>query len=230
MSQLYYIGGCVRDKLLGINPKDIDIVYAGGSFEMMRQVILNMGGTIFIEKPEYLTIRCKIPVTGPVDFVLARKDGKYSDGRRPDSVDKASLLEDQNRRDFTVNSMAQDIETGEIIDPFGGQVDLSNGLLRCVGNARERFTEDGLRLLRAVRFSVTKGLVINNDIETLLLDYTFFEPLLNKVCQERIQQELLKCFVFDTSIVLEILAKYASLSRWIFRRTNIWLKPTLESK
>ena len=152
--KFYQVGGSVRDDLLGFPSKDIDYSVEAPSFEAMKSEIVNRGGEIFLEKPEYLTIRANVPNMGACDYVLCRKDGAYYDGRRPESVEIGTIRDDLARRDFTVNAMAIN-EDGELIDPHGGKVDLLHKTLRCVGNAHERFSEDYLRMLRAIRFCIT---------------------------------------------------------------------------
>lgn len=133
MSQvvLFEVGGCVRDDLLNIPTKDIDFVAIAPSFDALRQHVLDEGFKIFIERPEFGTIRVSVPKNHPLrkkvkdaDFVLARKDGPSTDGRRPDFVEPGTLCEDLARRDFTVNAMARAVGSDIIIDPFNGQRDL----------------------------------------------------------------------------------------------------------
>lgn len=216
--ELYEVGGCVRDDLLGIPTKDVDYTVVGPqSFEEFRAALENFGFTIFVESPEHFTVRAHFPHGWKfaerdcshltADFVLARKEGAYSDGRRPDEVEVGSLYDDLARRDFTVNAMARD-EWGEIIDLFGGMNDLRWKRLTCVGSAEERFTEDALRALRAIRFSITKGFTVDDDI-IAALDSAWLPPLVERVAAERRREELERCFKFDT---LATLASLASLS------------------
>lgn len=227
--KFYLIGGALRDSFLGIKSKDLDFVVVAPSYNEMKQAILNQGGEIFLEKEPYLTIRGRLPEVGAADFVLARKDGIYSDNRRPDSVEIGSLYEDQKRRDFTCNAIAKDLISGEIIDPFGGMEDINQGILRCVGNARDRFLEDGLRLARAIRFHITKKFELDSDIE-ICLHEPFFIDLLAGQAIERIYDEFCKMFVFDTYKTLEVLRRYPYLERKIFKDTKLWLQPTLKEK
>ena len=149
----YLVGGAVRDEILGKPNKDLDYVMLAPSFDAMRGALLDAGCKIFIEKPEYLTIRANHPILGSVDFACARADGNYSDGRRPDSTDITSdLVKDLSRRDFTMNAILREPETGHVIDFFDGIADAKAGLIRCVGDPAARFREDGLRILRALRF------------------------------------------------------------------------------
>ena len=119
-----------------------------------------------MEQPEYLTIRAKVPGIGPADFVLCRKDGSYRDGRHPESVAVGTLHDDLARRDFTMNAIAKD-EDGKIIDPFGGIGAIEIGIIECVGQARMRMEEAQLRLLRAIRFAVTKQMGLSRNLRNL---------------------------------------------------------------
>lgn len=153
------VGGCVRDSLLGILPEDWDICTSGRPEETLA---------CFGD--------CKTIPTGlrhgtvtvlwrgrSLEITTYRRDGAYSDHRRPDGVDFVDdLAEDLARRDFTVNAMALSPE-GEVIDPFGGQKDLERGLLRCVGEPERRFREDALRILRLVRFAARLGFAPEPD-------------------------------------------------------------------
>lgn len=239
----YQVGGSVRDSLLGLSSKDIDYAVEADSYESMRQAILDRGGEIFLETPDYLTIRAKVPFLGACDFVLCRKDGKYKDGRRPQNVTPGTIYDDLARRDFTVNAIARRESDGSIYDPFGGVDDLKNRWLKCVGNPRDRFQEDGLRLLRAIRFAITKDLSIDDDIDRWLRKKIWFRKLLKGVSTERIREELLKCFQHDTVLTLLFLTDfYKDLGTFIFcmnpvggddctpGKPVLWLKPTLEGR
>lgn len=221
--KLYRVGGSVRDELLGVKSKDVDYAVEAVSYEEMRDYFLK-NGTVYLEKPEFLTIRGKLNDVD-ADFVLCRKDGHYTDGRRPDSVSPGTILDDLKRRDFTVNAIAVDVE-GNYIDPHNGRDDLLiHRVIRCVGLAEERFSEDSLRLLRAVRFSLTKGLKLSRTVEECLYDKDIV-GLLSNVSVERIREELLKCFDYDTPGTLRLLYKYQLLSNIIFSMP-IKLKPTI---
>ncbi len=227
-SKFYEVGGSVRDKLLGIPSKDLDLICLGPrTFEEMEAALISQGAEIFVSKPEYYTIRCKLPKIGPCDVALARVDGSYSDGRRPDSVSLAGSVEQElSRRDFTCNAIAKDPDTNQLIDPFDGQKDIERKLLRCVGSATQRFTEDSLRLLRAIRFSITKGFDLDDSIVWCLRD-DFFVRMLKNVSEERIFEEMGKCFQYNTLLTLVYLETYPKLRTQIFSG-RLWLKPTME--
>lgn len=227
--KFYQVGGSVRDSMLGIKSKDIDYAVEAPSYNAMRQSILDRDGKIFLETPQYVTIRALIPNLGACDFTLCRKESEYNDGRHPDLIEGGTLLEDLARRDFTINAMALD-EDGNLVDPFNGKDDLRLGILRCVGDPVSRFTEDGLRIIRAVRFSITKILMMHGSIKSCLHNPDFFIPRLRGVSAERVREELLKCFSFSTLVTLWCLADYPQLTNYIFTEFGVWLKPTLESK
>ena len=226
----YRVGGCVRDYVMGVPSKDIDLLAIGGSFEELEQDVVNNGGQIYISKPEYLTVRCNYPKVGPCDIRLARKDGDYSDGRRPDKVFLAEdVKDDVNTRDFKMNALLQDLETGEVIDYVGGLKDIQNKKVSCVGDARDRFEEDYLRLCRAVRFGITKGFSLDREIINCLEDFDIIKGL-KKVSQERIREELLRCFMFSSFKTIYCLNQLPLFRDFILTEFDIWLKPTLESR
>ena len=231
LDNFYLCGGAVRDFLLNVPSKDNDFVVLVNSFDAMREEILSNGGTIFLESPKYLTIRGTLPNYGAADFVLPRSDGDYSDGRRPDNTSIADdLLSDSCRRDFTIGAMYKNLKTGEIIDYHGGKKDLENKLIRCVGDTKERFQEDYLRILRAARFALTKGMRLSSDIRRCLDDKSIVDGL-QSVSAERIREEVYKCFKHDSAGTIFFFSFYGLLANEIFNeRTGIWLKPTMEAK
>lgn len=225
----YLVGGAVRDELLGLPCKDLDYVVMAPSFEAMRDHLVNeQRCVIFVEKPEYLTIRAKHPVLGCVDFACARKDGNYTDGRRPDSVVVTETLEqDLARRDFTCNAIAKSVEHGRLLDPHHGQRDIEDRLLRCVGSARARFGEDRLRAFRALRFAVTKGFRIDHEISEAINSLT---PIgFDAVSTERIREELFKMFKCDTERSFKLLFEFRVLCE-VVRARGIWFRPTTEGR
>jgi tRNA nucleotidyltransferase (CCA-adding enzyme) len=236
MANFYLVGGAVRDMLLGLPVKDYDYAVECESFDAMRDAIIERGGKIFVEIPEYLIIRA-IDVSGDItglpkmatDFVMCRKDGEYVDGRRPEDVTPGTLLDDLARRDFTVNAMA--IPAGgsidEVIDLFGGRDDLARNILRTVGNAEDRFNEDTLRILRAIRFSITKGFFIDPEIIATMTDDHFVEKM-GELSVDRRRVEMEKCFASDTAYTLWYLNHYCSPKMVVAIFRNMWLKPTTE--
>jgi tRNA nucleotidyltransferase/poly(A) polymerase len=228
MPNFYLVGGAIRDELLGIKSSDNDFAVEANSYSEMRQAIIGKGGQIFLEKPEFFTIRAKVPNLGAADYVLCRKDGSYFDGRRPESVTVGTIYDDLARRDFSSGAIAQNVETGEIIDPFNGVADVKVGVLRCVGNPLDRFHEDGLRILRAFRFKITKGFHFDGGINKFLLNEDV-PSYLKGVSEERIRGELYKMFSFNTLHTLNVFYDYPILMEFLFSG-RIWLKPTMEER
>lgn len=218
----YKVGGCVRDQIMGIPSKDIDYSVEAPSYEAMRDDIIAKGGKIYLETPQYTTIRAKF-LGDDADFVLCRKDGQYKDGRRPESVSIGTLYDDLARRDFTMNAIAID-ENGEMIDPFNGVEDIQVGIIRCVGSV-DRLYEDSLRMIRAIRFCITKNMAMDIDIMDIL--ETKYH-LLENLPVERIRDELYKMFDCNTIETMNILNTYSGIRDQIFKR-NIQLVPTITS-
>lgn len=184
--EAYAVGGCVRDSLLGREPKDWDITTSASPGEVKRIFSKTIDTGI-----QHGTVTVMIGREG-FEVTTYRIDGNYSDGRHPDSVCFTSdLLEDLKRRDFTINAMAYNPSKG-IVDEFGGQEDLQNGVIRCVGCPEERFTEDALRMLRAIRFSAQLGFAIEEQTKHAIEKLA---PNLQKVSRERIQMEMIKLLI-----------------------------------
>ena len=183
--EAWLVGGCVRDSLNGVVPKDYDVTTNAlteeviSAFEGFRVIGTGLKhGTVTV-------------LSGgmPVEVTTYRVDGLYSDGRHPDSVSFASdIRSDLSRRDFTVNAMAYSPERG-YIDLFGGMSDLESGLIRCVGNPERRFGEDALRILRAMRFASVLGFDIETETAAAIHRC---RGLLQRIAVERITQELLR--------------------------------------
>lgn len=181
--EAYAVGGCVRDTLLGRQPEDWDITTSAKPLEVKELFRRTIDTGI-----QHGTVTVMMGDTG-YEVTTYRIDGEYEDGRHPRQVEfTASLLEDLKRRDFTINAMAYSHETG-IVDAFGGMEDLEAGIIRCVGDAMERFGEDALRILRAVRFSAQLGFGIEKETWNAIFSIA---PNLSKVSKERIQIELTK--------------------------------------
>lgn len=223
--RVYEVGGAVRDRLLGVKSKDIDYAVEAPSFSALHQYIEANGGEIFLETPEYFTIRARV---GKVvsDYVLCRREFDYDDKRRPSRVEMGTIDDDLARRDFTVNAMAIR-EDRTLYDPHGGLDDLARKVLRCVGNPVERFGEDPLRLVRALRFSITKDFTLHYTIKECLQNLTLVDPIL-ALSLDRVRDELTKCFAANTPRTLELLQEYPLLRRVLFMRRELWLKPTTE--
>ncbi len=186
--EAYAVGGCVRDSLLGKQPKDWDITTSAKPDQVKALFHRTIDTGI-----EHGTVTVMMHHEG-YEVTTYRIDGKYEDGRHPKEVIfTPSLEEDLKRRDFTINAMAYSDRTG-IVDKFHGVEDLQSHIIRCVGVAKERFTEDALRILRAVRFSAALDFSIE---EETLQALTELAPNLRKISRERIQAELEKLLMSD---------------------------------
>ena len=189
--EAYLVGGCVRDLLLGHEPKDWDITTNAKPEEIQKifldSVYENNFGTVGI-KTNSDNPKLKI-----VEVTTFRQEGKYTDKRHPDEIKFAETIEeDLSRRDFTVNALAMNLghqERSAVIDPYGGQNDLKNKIIRAVGNPEERFQEDALRLMRAVRFMAQLGFGIEEQTEAAVKKHA---GILEFVSKERVRDELSK--------------------------------------
>lgn len=226
MTKIYQVGGSVRDKIMGKNTKDIDFAVEAKSFDEMRSIILERGCTIFLESPQFFTIRAKHPKMGGVDFSLCRKDGIYRDGRHPDDVAIGTIYDDLARRDFTMNAIAIDLDSGEILDPFEGQQDISKNIIRGVGDVKHRFDEDKLRAIRALRFSITKSMQLDPSVTDAIHGLSVADY--KGVSTDRIRDEVHKMFAFSTFDTIKILQDYPVLPE-LMRERGLWLKPTTEA-
>lgn len=186
--EAYAVGGCVRDMILGKNPEDWDITTSAKPYEVKRVFrrtvdtgIQHGTVTVLLDKDHY-------------EVTTYRLDGVYEDNRHPKEVTFTSNLEeDLKRRDFTINAMAYNPKYG-IVDLFGGMDDLKYRLIRCVGKPYERFDEDALRILRAVRFSAQLDFNIEDDTKAAIKEKA---GLLKNISAERIRMELTKLLVSD---------------------------------
>lgn len=181
----YVVGGCVRDMLRGAPPHDYDICTAASPAETRACFA---GYPVIDTGIQHGTVTAVIDRT-PLEITTFRVDGEYSDGRHPQSVAfTRDITRDLARRDFTVNAMAW--RPGEnVTDPFGGQKDLAQGVIRCVGEARERFTEDALRILRAMRFASELGFSIEQSTAQAM---HLCRSRLKCVSRERVAAELIR--------------------------------------
>ena len=186
----YAVGGCVRDSLMGKTPHDWDFTTSAKPDEIIR--VFEDHKTVDIGKA-YGTIA--VIVDGlPYEITTYREDIGYSDTRHPDEVRFSDRLSDDlSRRDFTVNAMAYNDEDG-LIDRFGGQQDLEYGVIRCVGEPEERFSEDALRIMRALRFAAVLGFTIEQKTSEAILRQ---RTLLSGIASERVRDELLKLLCGD---------------------------------
>jgi len=198
--EAYLVGGCVRDLLTGVKPKDYDVTTNATPEEIIalfpKTFYENSYGTVgVVTCGEDLGTVCSDETVKIVEVTPYRLEGLYSDNRHPDNVKWSKNLEDDlSRRDFTVNAMAYNPVTHEIIDPYNGQKDIENRLIKAVGEADIRFGEDALRLMRAIRFmsqldfdieSVTRESIKNNF------------TLLKNISRERVRDEFCKLLMTD---------------------------------
>jgi tRNA nucleotidyltransferase (CCA-adding enzyme) len=238
--QFYEVGGCVRDSLLGLSSKDVDFSVvapdgfntADSAFLAMEAQLTEQGFQIFESRREFLTIRARVPKghelgarTAVADFVLARRDGPYSDGRRPDWVAPGTLADDLARRDFSVNALARGVD-GTLIDLFGGVEDLGASLLRFVGDPTKRIAEDGLRVMRGLRFHVTKGFDVEAETWKALIS-EFAAEKLSKVSVERVREELNKMFRANTLHSLRLLGELPQHTQEAIFRDGLRLDATM---
>jgi tRNA nucleotidyltransferase/poly(A) polymerase len=181
----YWAGGCVRDQLLGRTPKDYDVATDAAPPQIQRlfghRRTLAIGAAFGV-----ITVKGPRPA-GMIEVATFRKDAAYSDGRHPDAVTFSSAEEDASRRDFTVNGLFFDPIENRVIDYVGGQADLAARLIRAIGDPRERFAEDKLRMLRAVRFSAAFDFHLEENTLAAVRDMA---GEINAVSPERIAMEM----------------------------------------
>lgn len=191
--EAYIVGGCVRDSILEKDPADWDITTSASPVEIKELFPYTIDTGI-----EHGTVTVMIDHQ-PFEVTTYRVDGKYQDHRRPTQVHfTKSLKEDLLRRDFTINAMAYNDDDG-LIDLYGGLADLKNGMIRCVGEAAQRFDEDALRILRALRFQAQLGFQVEEETKAAIRRQARF---LKDISAERIQVELDKLLVSDHPEVL----------------------------
>lgn len=206
--ELYLVGGAVRNLVLGRRPSDFDFATSARPEEvksLFKRVIPTgiAHGTVTVNFMKH-----------SFEVTTYRVDGEYTDNRRPDSVTfSRNLTEDLERRDFTMNAMAVHPITGEVYDPFDGRADLARRLIRTVGRPEKRFSEDALRLMRALRFSAQLGFEIE---EAALAQLSALAPTVSHVSVERFRDEFLK--------ILEAASPGAAIRRGVSTRVfQTWL-------
>lgn len=183
--EAYLVGGCVRDLLIGKQPKDWDITTDAHPTEiesLFAETYLNNDfGTVGV------VTESEDPTLKVIEVTPYRTESEYSDARRPDSVEfGVSLTEDLKRRDFTVNAIAYRLKDESLVDLFGGEADITHKRLRAVGKPAERFAEDALRMMRAVRLAVELGFVIEGETMNAILENS---SNLSRISKERIRDE-----------------------------------------
>ncbi len=205
--EAYIVGGCVRDILREAEPEDWDVTTNAKPEEIQK---------IFPEsfyENKFLTVTVRTesenPKLGEIEVTTYRTEGKYSDKRHPEEIDFAkNLKEDLARRDFTVNAIAMD-SNGKIIDPFYGQADIKSKIIRAVGKAEDRFSEDALRMMRAVRLTTVLDFKIEDNTAKAIEEKS---AGLKKISQERIRDEFLKIIMAEKAANgIELLRKIGLL-------------------
>lgn len=210
---VYVVGGCCRDIILGKEPKDWDVTTSAKPEEVMEMF---KGYEIIPTGIQHGTVTIMVH-NEPIEVTTYRLDGNYSDGRRPDKVTFAVSIEDDlMRRDFCMNAIAYNPWNG-LVDPYNGIKDIENKTIRCMGKAENRFKEDGLRILRALRFSAQLGFDIDEDTADAIHNCKY---MLDNVSKERIQGEL--CKILESNHCgCEVLTEYQDVISMFLPNTNI---------
>ena len=198
--EAWLVGGCVRDDIIGNIPHDYDVTTSADPVSIMsifKHVADSNGidfGTVMVTADEEIT-----------EVTTYRAEGAYKDGRHPDEIEFVNnVMEDLARRDFTMNAIAYNTDTAEIVDPFGGVDDIKNKIIRAVGNPDTRFKEDALRILRAMRFSSVIGFMIEeNTMKAMFAN----KSGLQKISKERITSELKKILLGRNRIQVLLIFK-----------------------
>lgn len=194
-AQIYLVGGCVRDMIMGLEPHDYDFT-TNLTPELMKPLAFNNGIEYIPTGEKYGTMTFRVNGNN-YEITTFRSDGNYSDGRRPDRVRfSTDLEEDLSRRDFTINAIAMDSK-GNYIDPFNGIKDIQNRLIKTIGDPIQRFREDALRVMRALRFAYRFKFKLDFMTECALIGNI---RNLKNVSQERIDSELLKTLEYKEFI------------------------------
>lgn len=239
---LYSVGGHVRDGLLGIDSKDIDYTVVihdrhlyEDPYQSFVEEIGKQGYDIFENKPSCYTVRSRFPddhqFKGLVaDFVVARKEIGYEPQSRVPITDYGSLEDDLIRRDFTVNALAKDSD-GYIIDLFKGLSHLNDSVLVTPTDTAVSFTQDPLRILRGLRFTVTKGFYFSDEILDTIRYFDAQRMVI--VSPERVRNELIGMFKFDTKASLRALNSLRILNNELYDslfEKELWFLPTFQKR
>ena len=235
--KIFEVGGCVRDELLGLESKDIDFTVVlddtslsvDEGWDKMLKWLRSEGFELFLETKDCFTVRGKFPKghknEGLVgDFVMSRKEVGVIPGTRKPILELGTLEDDLMRRDFTVNSLCKD-EDGKIIDLFEGVYDLKTRVLRTPLDPMITLLDDPLRMLRGLRFSITKGFIIDSELWNSMLDPRVLDKLKEVVSHERMREEITKMMKHDTIKSLKLLNKIPGLMEIVFSN-GMWLMPT----
>lgn len=245
--RMFLVGGSVRDHVMGRPAfKDLDFAVEASSFDEMILKLRDMGLKVWQVRPEFVTLRGALPYSalagkyifadepkdpGAVvnaDFTLCRAETMYSDKRHPDTVTPTTIESDLSRRDFTVNAIAMR-EDGTLFDPHNGKHDATLHVLRAVGPACDRFEEDPLRILRAVRFAVTHGMRLDVDIKWALSQTSIVDSI-STLPVERVREELNRALSHSWLRTMRMLIEEhpllgQAIDRWW---DNLWFRATTE--
>ncbi len=212
--EAFLVGGCVRDLIINKEPKDWDITTNAKPEEIIplfeKTVYENKFGTVGVCSPKEITdVSRETPVIADNDVTYETKynivevtpyrtEAKYSDNRHPDEISFSDKIEDDlKRRDFTINSIAYDPHKGQIIDLYKGQEDVKDKVIRTVGNPNDRFQEDALRMLRAIRFSTTLDFAVSYETLQAISEN---KDLIKNISFERIRDEFTKIIMSDNPV------------------------------
>jgi tRNA nucleotidyltransferase/poly(A) polymerase len=214
--KLYVVGGSVRDLILNKEPKDFDLA-TDAVPDKVEEMMAKAGFKTLPTGKQFGVINV-FTKDNEYEIATFRKDIGSSDGRRPDSVEFTSIEGDVSRRDLTINALFYDIETKEVVDLVGGIDDIKNGVVRTVGKPEDRFNEDKLRILRAIRFAARFGNKLDSATDAALKK----DANLGSISGERIRDEFIKGLqsTKSTKHFLEMLLEY-NLFRYIFQGLNV---------
>ena len=245
MPKIFEVGGCVRDELLNVKTDDIDFTFVlddlsgtvESGWDSMVSHLDSEGFKIFLKTEDCFTVRAMFPRghqhEGLVaDFVMARKEVGVIEGTRKPILELGTLEDDLTRRDFTVNSLAKSLD-GEVIDLFDGVKDLKRGVLRTPLDPVITLLDDPLRLLRALRFSITKNFKIDDDLWSAMFTPGLLDKLEAVVSTERIQNEVKKMMKHNTVESLRLFNRIDQNEPRLLEIMfggEMWLTPTMKNK
>ena len=245
MPKIFEVGGCVRDEMLKVHTNDIDFTFVlddltgtvEDGFKSMVSHLETEGFKIFLKTEDCFTVRAMFPRghqhEGLVaDFVMARKEVGVIEGTRRPVLELGTLEDDLTRRDFTVNSLAKSLD-GEVIDLFNGIKDLKRGVLKTPLDPVVTLLDDPLRLIRALRFSITKNFKIDDELWDAMFTPGLLDKLESVVSTERIQGEITKMMKHDTVASLRLFNRIDQIEPRLLEIMfggELWLTPTMKNK
>ena len=245
MNKIFEVGGCVRDEILGVHTNDIDFTFVLGNtnqtveqgWNQMVKHLEDQGFKIFLKNFDCFTVRALFPKghqhEGLVaDFVMARKEVGVIEGTRKPILELGTLEDDLLRRDFTLNALAKDLD-GTIIDLFEGRKHLKENILITPLDPEKTFMDDPLRMIRALRFSITRGFEIHESLWKEMFKPELLDKLQEVVSQERIQGEPTKMLKHDTVKTLRFLQEIDNIEPRLLEimfEGAMWLMPTNKLK